>query len=1013
MASVNKNFKIEKGLDVGDQALTVDGTTDRTGVGKTNPSYNLDVAGTANFDGIVAAGQIGIGTTQPVRDAEFRGDIGVYQKLYDFNDESGTNNQALISVDGPAGAGVSWTTLADIEVNAAGSTFQVQYRKENGKFGGAEHLYANDETNRIGIGISTPEYLFQIQRPTGHHSDNGYVQIGGTFLDNNASVGAAGSVLGVNDDGELRWVGAASSEFNIIFVCEDGDDVNSGYNITEAKRTVGSAATICRAGMTIRVTTGVYPENNPIDLPRNVSVDGDDLRNTQIVPLNAGKDMFHVDNGCLVQNLSFIGAANTGAMVAFTPGRPNEHTGASIKADAVVVDNWGGTTITPTSASYDQATGIMTVTAAGHGLAGPAGKNISTAVYNADVGIITVTSAAHEFDTNTQVLFAPGSLHFKCEMDNYATEHSYPRITDPYYKILRDVNILDSDTFEVQLGTSPRVLFDITDAVYNATSGAMKLTIGEHSLKVGENVKLAPNSLGFTCNYNGDNWQTTKTYPRASGAGTTSGADYAYETSLPILAKTDTTITVNVNGGQGAITDTTEHKYVTGTANNALWTGGAYNHVLQSADAGALLVGVQTVGFTTETIGFTCKTDNDTSEHFYPRATDPIAGILTGISSVTDDTFTVHVYPAGAQGSEYVGFITQSPYVRNCTNFVPDSIGMKIDGNDSSNLKSMVCDSFTQYNQGGIGVSITNDGYAQLVSIFTICDDIAIYCGSGGQCDLTNSNSSFGNKGLVSQGIGTVHYQGTLRTETIEEDNTIVVENLGNERPYTGQVFYVGELFNNVINVNVTNPGTGYTSTLPPRVTIGPPEGENGITAEGVASVSGFGSITSIDLIASGTQYRGTPEVTIAAPNTGFATATATAEIGPIYYTINSATTPSAGISTITVDQKIPNVIGIGSTVPFAKQSLILASSHSFEYIGSGVTIGVALPQKGGVTISENQTLSIEGGKVVHTSTDERGNYLIGDDFTINQQTGTITGDAFNKSIQAILTPLIISLGQG
>jgi hypothetical protein len=32
-------------------------------------------------------------------------------------------------------------------------------------------------------------------------------------------------------------------------------------------------------------------------------------------------------------------------------------------------------------------------------------------------------------------------------------------------------------------------------------------------------------------------------------------------------------------------------------------------------------------------------------------------------------------------------------------------------------LKSMVVDSYTQYNQGGIGVSITNEGYAQLVSI--------------------------------------------------------------------------------------------------------------------------------------------------------------------------------------------------------------------------------------------------------------------------------------------------------
>ena len=72
----------------------------------------------------------------------------------------------------------------------------------------------------------------------------------------------------------------------------------------------------------------------------------------------------------------------------------------------------------------------------------------------------------------------------------------------------------------------------------------------------------------------------------------------------------------------------------------------------------------------------------------------------------------------------------RSPYIRNCTNFMPFSIGMKIDGNHATastpgaDLKSMVCDSFTQYNEAGIGVSITNSGYAQLVSIFTICNDM-------------------------------------------------------------------------------------------------------------------------------------------------------------------------------------------------------------------------------------------------------------------------------------------------
>ena len=59
----------------------------------------------------------------------------------------------------------------------------------------------------------------------------------------------------------------------------------------------------------------------------------------------------------------------------------------------------------------------------------------------------------------------------------------------------------------------------------------------------------------------------------------------------------------------------------------------------------------------------------------------------------------------------------------------------------------MVVDAYTQYNQAGIGASITNGGYGQIVSFFTIANEIGVYCGSGGACDITNSNSSFGNYG--------------------------------------------------------------------------------------------------------------------------------------------------------------------------------------------------------------------------------------------------------------------------
>ena len=166
-------------------------------------------------------------------------------------------------------------------------------------------------------------------------------------------------------------------------------------------------------------------------------------------------------------------------------------------------------------------------------------------------------------------------------------------------------------------------------------------------------------------------------------------------------------------------------------------------------------------------------------------------------------------------------------------------------------------------------------------------------------------------------------------------------------------------------------------------------------------------------MVSNGNQYRDTDTVTVTVdpPISGLTTAFATANLSPLYFTINSATTPTAGVSTITVDQLLPSNIGVGSTVPFARQSLILASSHSFEYIGTGVTIATARPSQGGVTISDNQVISIDGGKVVHTSTDEKGNFLIGDGIIINQQTGTVSGDSFDKSIQATLTPLIIALG--
>jgi hypothetical protein len=450
-----------------------------------------------------------------------------------------------------------------------------------------------------------------------------------------------------------------------------------------------------------------------------------------------------------------------------------------------------------------------------------------------------------------------------------------------------------------------------------------------------------------------------------------------------------------------------------------------------------------------------------------------------------------------------VGYFDQSPYVRNCTNFIPNSIGLKIDGKYAiGRTKSMVTDSFTQYNQGGIGVSITNEGYAQLVSLFTICDDIAVYCGSGGACDLTNSNSSFGNYALVADGVGPKKYTGivtssasansdtfvldlnvpTLNVTTATYDNvtgltTITVDSNHNfnvgigvtisglgftctsgpgivtypsgnngyifevaaipsstsfevyvgvstlqhtydsggvvkihtTRPFDGQVIYFENLYYTIGGITVSSGGTGYTGNA--QVTIGAPSSSWGINATAVAEVQN-GSVISVEMVSSGRGYGSTPpSVSFSMPSVGINSATGTAQLIPTYYVIQKSTPVVSGICTITLTDNVPYAVGVGTTVPFFKQSRILASGHSLEYVGSGINIASALPQNGGVPIQENETDARNGGLVVFTSTDQSGNFRIGDGVVINQQTGTVSGTFYSKSLFSTMTPFILALG--
>ena len=377
-------------------------------------------------------------------------------------------------------------------------------------------------------------------------------------------------------------------------------------------------------------------------------------------------------------------------------------------------------------------------------------------------------------------------------------------------------------------------------------------------------------------------------------------------------------------------------------------------------------------------------------------------------------TFSGHTAPAAAVAfptgiaTNVGGGKWKGPYIQNCTSDTTTGTGIYIDGNLAEKTKSMNVDAFTQYNQGGVGVAVTNEGYAQLVSVFTICCDKAITVHKGGQADLANSNCSFGTQGLVADGVSSQQFTGIVTASAAAAQDNITI-NVGavTTRPYDGQVVYFDQLYKSVETITVGSGGTGYTQA--PTVTIDAPAGPSGETASAFASIEN-GSVTEISIISSGSQYTGTPTITISGPQSGINTATATANMADTYFTINSATPIVSGITTLTLAENLINTVGVGSTAYFFQQSKIVASSHTFEYIGSGNTITLATPKRGGVTIQANEVVSQNGGRVIYTSTDQAGNFRIGDDLQINQATGTISGRAFSKSLFSEITPFILAL---
>ena len=264
--------------------------------------------------------------------------------------------------------------------------------------------------------------------------------------------------------------------------------------------------------------------------------------------------------------------------------------------------------------------------------------------------VITGGDYGHTFDSSytnglqrpsSYVQIEKGGLTFTCAKDNYASEHAYPRPTDPAYNTNLGIVSATSNTFEVRVGVSTiqersiststynpatgeftmtvgaghsyinESAHTISTATYNASTGVLEPTIANHGFVAGEYVKFDLESISFKCDQDG--YTATKAYPRYS--------DPFLNKWLPIYNVGVNTFSVQVG---------------VSTVVNAHW--------FQSATTGGLKKARDTVGINTASILFTCARDNYATEHAYPRPDDPIGGnVSVGIGSTSADTITINV----------------------------------------------------------------------------------------------------------------------------------------------------------------------------------------------------------------------------------------------------------------------------------------------------------------------------------------------------------------------------------
>jgi hypothetical protein len=983
-------------------------------------------------------------------------------------------------------------------------------------------------------------------------------------------IGSTGYALAVQSNG-LPGYEIVGNQTRIYYVdSEDGIDTNNGLAPNLAFKTIKQACVAARPKTNI--TNMVYTASTGV---ATVTAPGHGLLNTgtfvQLQDIQfeclSGGNVFNV------LGMTFNGAVGIATITAIGLGAaPEIGIGATVRLRNLSVQYTGTARFqhqfksaldNAIQSGGNYAHTFNSCVTNGVTVVGGSSITPTGATYDATSGNFVMTLAGHSLSTSDKITIADNAFTFTCTMNNNASQKTYPRPgKDPAQGQQLNITGTTTNTFTVNVGTSPIVDHKPTAVSYNQDTGDMVCTIGAHSLTVGTSVRLETEGMTFRCSMDG--YTTDHPYPRqVAGDGS---PDPAYNTALNITAVTTNTITINV--GTGAESQSIIGKFP------AVHTQGSYEFnvtAVPDANSIALNVGVSTIAYAyqsggTAFVGLTTTkypdkvsksyyevlevpdTDNFktnvgissinhtyveggqvtdltpailklSASQFYeqlPITVPPFTSIIgnalrasqvlpkdaTSDDSVTpnrrshmfkmsDATTIQAISMKGMEGFHYdpnaplvldnanlrtgIGttaagvFISlnpdspinnKSPYVKDCTcfsdpatesgRFGGGAVGVFIDGGvHDVGAKSMVFDAFTHVCSDGAGFILDKGAISEIVSCFTYYAKWGYYSGGGSRIRGVGGNNSYGDYGVISSGFSTDEVP---RTATVFGDMASVngvskAGTLAIGATMFGQTSKASAWF---LNDQITadkiyfkyQPGYGNAGIG----TTGFVDGEIIWFGAGAEASSGVGSITVGAAASSVTGQKGTiMEVDNISSSllVGDAIGFTTTLYGATdrFFIINTITNVAAaqtyiawragsqtGLSTVYYNRATLSVspekatgtwdtrnLGSGNGSQIEVRTLFSQArltGHDFLAVGTGNKTETGYPNVNLANVIQGNETNVFGpGKVFFVSTDQGGNFRVGDFFSVDQLTGRATLDASAFNLSGLTELRLGSLG--